>query len=52
MSKGWADHKIEDQVFAEFKAQCCQAFQILRERAYVFINLLQLMLVSDIDELQ
>lgn len=32
--------------------KCCKSFQILRERAYVFINLLQLMIVSDMEELQ
>jgi superfamily I DNA and/or RNA helicase len=35
-----------------FEIECCKAFQILRERAYVFINLLQLMLVADIEELK
>ena len=37
---------------SEFEIECCKSFQILRERAYVFINLLQLMLVSDIEELK
>lgn len=42
---------IKEEAFAEFTFKACRAFQILRERAYVFINLLQLMLVSDIEEL-
>ena len=36
----------------QFEIECCKAFQILRERAYVIINLLQLMLVSDIEDLK
>lgn len=47
-----AELKIQDEAFSNFQVKCCKAFQILRERAYVFINLLNLMIVSDIEELQ
>ena len=46
------EKKIQDEAYNEFTVSCCKAFQILRERAYVFINLLNLMVVSDIEELQ
>lgn len=46
------EKQITDEAYQEFTFQACRAFQILRERAYVFINLLQLMLVSDIEELK
>lgn len=43
--------KIQEEAFKVFKNSACKAFSILRDRAYVFLNLLQLMLVSDITEL-
>mmetsp|Transcript_12687 Transcript_12687/g.21363 ORF Transcript_12687/g.21363 Transcript_12687/m.21363 type:complete len:111 (-) Transcript_12687:189-521(-) len=52
LSETSSKKEIEKLAFEEFEYQCCKAFQIVRERAHVFINLLQLMLVSDIQELQ
>lgn len=46
------EQKIQEQNFEQFEVDCCKAFQFLRERAYVYINLLQLMLVSEIEELK
>lgn len=46
-----AQCNINEEAFRDFQVDCCKSFQILRERAYVFINLLQLMIVSDIEEL-
>jgi len=44
--------KDNQSYYDEFQEDCCKSFQILRERAYVFINLLQLMVVSDMKELR
>lgn len=46
------EKRIQEDDYDQFVMHACQSFQILRDRAHVFINLLQLMLVSDIDELQ
>lgn len=52
LHKTSAQCNINEDAFRDFQVDCCKAFQILREKAYVFINLLQLMIVSDIEELQ
>lgn len=45
-------YHLQEESFETFEVQCCKAFQILRERAYVFINLCQLMIIANIEELE
>ena len=40
LGKTSKEREIQNQAFEQFQEQCCLCFQILREHAYVFINLL------------